>query len=36
MLSIITVIGPPKKDRKQSIKNKNNRSLSFHFDSLGL
>ena len=25
-------IGPPKKDRKQSIKNKNNRSLSFHFD----
>ena len=29
-------IGPPKKDRKQSIKNKNNRSLSFHFDFLGL
>ena len=25
-----------KKDRKQSIKNKNNRSLSFHFDFLGL
>ena len=25
-------IGPPKKDRKQRIKNKNNRSLSFHFD----
>ena len=25
-------IEPPKKDRKQSIKNKNNRSLSFHFD----
>ena len=25
-------IGPPKQDRKQSIKNKNNRSLSFHFD----
>ena len=30
------VIGPPKKDTKQSIKNKNNRSLSFHFDFLGL
>ena len=31
-------IGPPKRDRKQSIKikNKNNRSLSFHFDFLGL
>ena len=29
-------IGPPKKDRKQSIKNKNNRSPSFHFDFLGL
>ena len=29
-------IGPPKKDRKQSIKIKNNRSLSFHFDFLGL
>ena len=29
-------IGPPKKDRKQSIKNKNNRYLSFHFDFLGL
>ena len=29
-------IGPPKKDRKQSIKNKNNSSLSFHFDFLGL
>ena len=26
------IIGPPKQDRKQSIKNKNNRSLSFHFD----
>ena len=26
------LIGPPKQDRKQSIKNKNNRSLSFHFD----
>ena len=25
-------IGPPKQDRKQSIKNKKNRSLSFHFD----
>ena len=25
-------IGPPKQDRKQSIKNKNNKSLSFHFD----
>ena len=25
-------VGPPKQDRKQSIKNKNNRSLSFHFD----
>ena len=25
-------IGPPKQDRKQSIKNKNNMSLSFHFD----
>ena len=25
-------IEPPKQDRKQSIKNKNNRSLSFHFD----
>ena len=30
------IIGPPKKDRKQSIKNKNDRSLSFHFDFLGL
>ena len=28
------LIGPLKKDRKQSIKN--NRSLSFHFDFLGL
>ena len=28
----IYIIGPPKQDRKQSIKNKNNRSLSFHFD----
>ena len=27
-----SLIGPPKQDRKQSIKNKNNRSLSFHFD----
>ena len=26
------IIGPPQQDRKQSIKNKNNRSLSFHFD----
>ena len=26
------IIGPLKKDRKQSIKNKNNRSLCFHFD----
>ena len=26
------IIGPPKKDRKQSIKTKTNRSLSFHFD----
>ena len=26
------IIGPLKKDRKQGIKNKNNRSLSFHFD----
>ena len=28
------LIGPPKQDtdRKQSIKNKNNRSLSFYFD----
>ena len=25
-------IGPPKQDKKQSIKNKNIRSLSFHFD----
>ena len=25
-------IGLPKKDKKQSIKSKNNRSLSFHFD----
>ena len=30
------IIGPPKEDRKQSIKDKNNRSLSFHFDFLGL
>ena len=28
----VLFIGPPKQDRKQSIKNKNNRSLSFHFD----
>ena len=28
----IAIIGPPKQDRKQSIKNKNNRSPSFHFD----
>ena len=31
-MGIIIIIGPPKKDRKQSIKNNNNRSLSFHFD----
>ena len=30
----VVLVGPPKKDRKQSIKNKNNRSLSFHFDFL--
>ena len=30
------IVGPPKKDRKQSIKNKNNRSLSFHIDFLAL
>ena len=28
----VLYIGPPKQDRKQSIKNKNNKSLSFHFD----
>ena len=28
-------VGPPKKDRQQSVKNKNNRSLSFHFDFFG-
>ena len=33
---IIIIIGPPKKDRKPSIKNKDNSSLSFHFDFLGL
>ena len=33
---ILINIEPPKKDRKQSIKNKNSRSLSFHFDFLGL
>ena len=32
----VVLVGPPKKDRKQSIKNENNRSLSFHFDFLGL
>ena len=26
------IVEPPKQDRKQSIKNKNDRSLSFHFD----
>ena len=30
----VVLVGPPKKDRKQSIKN--DRSLSFHFDFLGL
>ena len=28
----VVLVGPPKKDRKQSIKNKNGRSFSFHFD----
>ena len=32
VLILLSFIGPPKQDRKQSIKNKNNRSLSFHFD----
>ena len=33
IINIISqIIGPPKQDRIQSIKNKNNRSLSFHFD----
>ena len=36
MLIKCIFVGPPKKDRKQSIKNRNNRSLSFHFDFLGL
>ena len=31
-ISALKLIGPPKQVRKQSIKNKNNRSLSFHFD----
>ena len=32
MVHNMQIVGPSKKDRKQSIKNKNNRSLSFHFD----
>ena len=32
----VGLVGPPKKDRKQSIKNKNIRFLSFHFDFLCL
>ena len=31
-LGVALVIGLPKQDRKQSIKDKNNRTLSFHFD----
>ena len=30
--SCLIIIEPPKKDRKQSIKTKTNRSLSFHLD----
>ena len=30
-----SIIGPPEKDRKQSINNKNNSYLSFHFDFFG-